>query len=217
MEKFIIIGGLAVFATIIIAARYSAKKRTEALETIASSLDFSFSKKGSYSLIASPNQFYLFSRGRSKKVSNVMNRCTNDIDVTIMDYRYTVGGGKNSCTWTQTVILFQSSLLRLPAFTLRPEHLFHKIGNAFGYKDIDFDSYPTFSKQYLLRGPDEEAVRNFFTDRLLAHYDEHKGLNTEGDGDKLVFYRAGKKAPPQDIQSLLEEGSGIFRLVKAQA
>jgi len=183
----------------------------------AGSLNFSFSRKGSDSLTALLNQFHLFSQGHSKKVSNVMNGRTSDIDVTIMGYRYTVGGGKNSHTWRQTVILFQSSLLRLPSFALRPEHLFHRIGSAFGYQDIDFDSHPAFSKQYLLQGTEEEAVRNTFTDELLAYLDERKGLSAEGDGDKLVFYRAGKRVAPQNIQSFLEEGFGIFALVKTQA
>lgn len=218
MRLFLIIGGItAVVAIIIIVVWYCEKKRTEALKAVASSLNFSFSKKGSDSLTASLNQFHLFSQGHSKKVSNVMNGRAGDIDVTIMGYRYTTGSGKHSHTWRQTVILFQSSLLRLPSFTLRPESLFHKIGSVFGYQDIDFDSHPTFSKQYLLRGTDAEAVWNIFTDGLLAYYDERKGLSTEGDGDKLVFYRAGKRVPPQNIRSFLEEGFGIFSLVKTQA
>ncbi len=125
--------------------------------------------------------------------------------------------GESSDTSTQTVILFQPSLLRLPSFTLRPKNLFHKIGRVFGYQDINFDSHPAFSKQCLLRGTDEEAVRNIFTDELLAYYDECKDLSTEGDGDKLMFYRADDKVPPQDMRPFLEEGFGIFSLVKTQA
>ncbi len=63
----------------------------------------------------------------------------------------------------------------------------------------------------------EEAVRNIFTDGLLAYYDKHKGLSTEGDGDILMFYREGKKVPPQNIQSFIEEGLVIFNLVRIQA
>ncbi|MEC9473853.1 MAG: hypothetical protein VX584_04130, partial [Actinomycetota bacterium] len=65
--------------------------------------------------------------------------------------------------------------LQLPTFVIRPENLFHKIGSTFGYQDIDFDAHPTFSKRYLLRGPDEEAIRNTFTDEFLSSYERHKG------------------------------------------
>jgi len=218
MELFLVIGGItAAVAIIAIVAWLHEKKRTEALEAFARSLNFSFSKKGSDSLIGSLNQFHLFSQGRSKRVSNVMKGYANDIDVTIMDYRYTTGGGKNSHTWRQTLILFQSSLLQLPAFALRPENLFHKIGAAFGYQDIDFDSHPTFSKQYLLRGAEEEAVRNTFSDDLLAYYEQRKDLSTEGDGDKLLFYRISKRVSPKDIRTFMEQGFALFSLVKTES
>jgi hypothetical protein len=64
------------------------------------------------------------------------------------------------------VISFQSSLLSLPEFELRSENMFHKIGKAFGCQDINFESHPEFSKRYLLRGADEEAVRTFFTPEM---------------------------------------------------
>ena len=218
MEVYIIIPGIiAVIAVIAIVAWLHEKKRTEAMKEFAGSLKFSFSKKGDNSLLSSLNRFHLFSQGRSKRVSNVMKGYANDIDVTIMDYRYTTGGGKSSHTWRQTVMLFQSSLLQLPAFALRPENLFHKIGAAFGYQDIDFDSHPTFSKQYLLRGAEEEAVRNTFSDDLLAYYEQRKDLSTEGDGDKLLFYRISKRVSPKVIRSFMEQGFALFSLFKTES
>ena len=109
------------------------------------------------------------------------------------------------------------SLLQLPAFALRPENLFHKIGAAFSYQDIDFDSHPTFSKQYLLQGAEDEAVRNTFSDDLLAYYEQRKDLSTEGDGDKLLFYRISKRLSPMDIRSFMEQGFALFSLVKTES
>lgn len=218
MAVVLIIGGIiAVVAIALIVAWHLEKKRTEALQAVAASLKLAFSKKASDSFVPSLSQFHLFSQGRSKKASNVMNGRANEIDVSIFDYQYTTGGGKSSHTWRQTVVLFRSSMLHLPRFTLRPERLFHKIGSAFGYQDIDFDSHPTFSKQYLLRAADEQACRDVFTDGVLGYYDQRKGLSTEGDGDTLLFYRESKKVPPADIRSFLEEGFGVFSLFKTEA
>ena len=216
MDVFLILVGIIALAGIItIIIQHYDKKRTEALKAVASSLNFSFSGKESNSFTISLDQFLLFSKGHDKMVSNVMKGRVRDIDITIMGYKYTIGVNQtNSTTWAQTVILFQSSLLRLPSFDLQPESFIHKIGSAFGYEDINFDSHPVFSEQYLLRSTDERAVRNIFTNRLLAYYDEHKGLSTEGDGDILVFYRRGKKVPPQNIRSFLDEGFSIFNLVR---
>ena len=219
MKVYIIIisGIIAIIAVVAIFVWLREKKRTEAMKELAGSLKFSFSKKGDDSLLSSLNRFHLFSQGHLKRVSNVMKGYANDIHVTIMDYRYTIWAGKSSHTWKQTVILFQSSLLQLPAFALRPENLFHKIGAAFSYQDIDFDSHPTFSKQYLLQGAEDEAVRNTFSDDLLAYYEQRKDLSTEGDGDKLLFYRISKRLSPMDIRSFMEQGFALFSLVKTES
>ncbi len=104
------------------------KKRTEALQRIADALNFSFERKGDELLLAMHNNFDLFSKGRLKKISNVMHGNSGDMDITIMDYKYTVGSGKNSTTYSQTLIVVQSKYLQLPSFTLSPENIFHKIG-----------------------------------------------------------------------------------------
>jgi len=213
----IIIGIIAVIVIIIFAAWFYEKKRSEALQLIANALNFSFERKGDELLLAMYNNFDLFSKGRSKKISNVMNGSSGDMDITIMDYQYTVGSGKNSTTYTQTLIAIQSRYLHLPSFTLSPENIFHKIGAVFGYKDIDFDARPKFSKQYLLRGEDEESVRETFSDELLDFYEKDKTLSTEGDHDKFIFYRASKRLSPKDIQAFLQEGINLYSLFKTQA
>ena len=197
--------------------RFFGKRRTDALQAAARSLNLSFSKEGSDSFAAFINGFDLFSRGTRQEASNVFSGHVNGTDITIMDYRFTVPGGNSGYVWTTTVIVLQSSLLRLPASLLRPEMLNDKIGGIFGYQDIDFESHPKFSKRYVVEGDDEEAVRNIFTDCLLAYYEEHTGLHTEGDGDTLLVYRSGRRIAAQKIRSRLDEGFAIFELVKARA
>lgn len=69
----------------------------------------------------------------------------------------------------------------------RPEHTFHKIISAFGYQDIDFGNRPTFSSKYLLRGPDEQGIRNLFIDALLGFYEMNEGTSTDGGGSQLFI------------------------------
>ena len=109
---------------------------------------------------------------------------------------------------------FHSPDLSLPSFELRPEHMFHKIGQALGYQDIDFDSHPTFSKQFLLRGPNEAAIRDFFTPELLEFFESHPGVSVEAAGDRMIFYRASKRIKPEDVRSFMEAGFKIFARLK---
>ncbi len=116
----------------------------------------------------------------------------------------------------QTVIWFRSPQLSLPSFVMRPEHVFHKIGSAFGYQDIDFESNRTaadFSKKYLLRGGDEHAIRSLFKDNVLNFFATHPGrLVLEGRDDRLILYRPEQLIRPENISVFLEEGLEVFRL-----
>lgn len=190
------------------------KKRTEEYARIAQELGFDFSPKGDAALLETLGGHHLFSQGHSRKLWNLMRGKANDLEVLLFDYKYVTGGGKHRHTWHHTVVCMQFAGGELPTFSLRPETIWHKIGGWFGFRDIDFETHPTFSRQYLLRGNDEEAIRRLFAAEVLAFYEEQTGLSTEGSGDRLVVYRHARRVAPQDIRSLLEEGFkvlGVFR------
>ena len=128
--------------------------------------------------------------------------------------RYVTGGGKHTRVIRQTVIYFRSPQLHLPEFALRPENLFHKMGAAFGYQNIDFDSHRKFPKKYLLRGNDEQKVREVFTHELLAFFEAEEGISAEGSGDQLIFCRGGERISPEDVRPFMEEGLQVFRLFR---
>ena len=216
MTPFVIVAVvLALIGIAIFLARHFDKKRTEALKAVADALGFAFSAKGNEGLLGSLREMRLFSQGHGRKIKNAMSGFANGVGVTIFDYRYTVGSGKNSHTYAQTVALFESDGLQAPAFALRPENLFHKIGSAFGYQDIDFRDHPSFSKKYLLRGTDEASIRRMFTDELLDHYERRDGLSAEGAGDRFVHYRSSKKVAPEKIRSFFEEAYSVFAMLSA--
>jgi hypothetical protein len=132
--------------------------------------------------------------------------------VTIFDHKYVTGGGKSSHTWNHSVVCFRFEGTELPSFSLRPENIWHKIGSWLGYQDIDFDSHPVFSSNYLLRGGDEDAIRMLFTDPVLEFYEQNPGLSTEGSGNILLFYRHSVRVGPQGIRPFMEEGLKVLSL-----
>lgn len=213
MEIYIIPGIILLVALILVAVWYYEKKRSAALEAVAGALNFSFSLKGDASLPAKHQHFHLFAKGHSKKTRNVMRGKSGALEVTIMDYKYTVGSGRSSNTYAQTVIAVKSDL-DLPAFNLGPEYLFHKIGSVFGYQDIDFNTHPDFSRQYLLRGPDEEAVRKFFDPELLEFFEKREGISVEAMGNEFIYYAKNKKTAPKDIQASLQDAINLYGLIK---
>ena len=186
------------------------KKRTEQFALISAELKLNFFPKGSTSLFERLKPFHLFSQGWSRKIKNLMEGEANKVELAIFDYQYTTGGGEHSHTYRQSILFFRSPKLYLPDFSLRPENVFHKIGGAFGYKDIDFETHPIFSKSYLLRGDNEAAIRGLFNNKLLNFIQSQQKISIEGSGDQLIFYRNKNRVKPEEVESFMEEGFQVF-------
>ena len=199
---------------IFVLIRYYSGKRAEALRQLAQTMNFTFSPKGDATLLAALSGFHLFSQGQSRKYSNVLSGKYHGISIMILDYQYTTGGGEDAHTWRQTVLAIESDKLLLPNFVLRPEGLFDKIGNVFGYKDIDYELYPKFSKQYFLRGKNTQSVRNIFSDSTIQYYEQHPGLSTEGEGNRFICYNGSKVVSVDQIQNFMQQGYELFELFK---
>lgn len=206
----IIAGVLTVFGLVIFLSSKFEKKRTEELQQVAEEMGLQFNATAQLRVQEAIGHLRLFNRGHGKKFKNMMFGEANNVELAIFDYRYTTGGGKNKQTHQQTVICFQSSKLSLPAFELRPENFLHKVGQAFGYQDIDFETHPVFSKQFILRGEDEAAIREFFTPLRLQFFESLLGVSVETSPERLIFYRARKRAKPAEIRSLMKDGFSVF-------
>lgn len=209
MVAAMVVGAILVMAVIVITTRIREKKRTDKLREVAAELSFEFTESDEHRL-ARLADFPLFSQGRARKMKNVLRGESRKTEVAIFDYCYTTGSGKNSRTHHQTAVCFRSERLDLPNFTLRPEHWYHKIGNMLGYQDIDFADYPEFSREYLLRGDDEESIRDLFTAATIEQFDGQTGICLEGRGNRLIVYRAGKRVEPFEVQDFLATGFDVY-------
>lgn len=184
--------------------------RREALEATAHRLGLSYVAEADPLHQRRLGGFELATRGRGQSVSSWMTGRHGDLGVSLFDHRYRTGGGKHQKVWRQTVLLLEPPDLRLPVFALQPETLFRKLGAWLGGQDIDFDTHPAFSAAYLLRGPDEAAVRRLFTPAVLAWLEDHPGLSAESAGNRLLVYRHDQRVAPDQLPSFLEEGKDLL-------
>jgi multisubunit Na+/H+ antiporter MnhB subunit len=203
---------IAVIIVAVIVSRKRAQERTRQLTSVATLLGWQFSPVAAITWIPKLETFALFNQGHSKSITNAMYGEIEGVKAAVFDYRYTVGGGKNSQTFTQSVVYFEMPNLNLPFFSLRPENFLHKLIEAFGYQDIDFGNHPTFSSKYLLRGPDEQGVRNLFNDALLSFYETNLGLSADGGGNQLFIFQQNYRQPPHQIQLTVNAALHLQRL-----
>ncbi len=207
---FLIIG------VIVVVAVYSwqkEKERTRVLQATATQLGWSFVASAPLNMIPGLERFALFDSGQGKRITNFMYGEASGIKAAVFDYAYTTGSGKNRQTHYQSVVYLEPGNLSLPYFSLRPEGFLYKIFTAFGYQDIDFGQRPDFSRQYILRGQDEQAIRRTFSDGLLSFYESYPGTCTDGGGNQLFVYRGGYRFQPQEIQSYVGLGLNVLNLL----
>src|SRR5712692_2619319 len=194
------------------------KKRTQQLQATAAQLGWNFAASAPLNMIPGLERFALFNEGQDRQIKNFMYGEASGIKAAVFDYFYVTGlgqvgfqGGRRQIH-AQSVVYLEPPYLRVAYFTLRPENFLSKIFTAFGAQDIDFGQRPEFSRQYILRGQDEQAIRQTFNDRLLSFYETYPGTCTDGGGNQLFVYRDGYRFQPQEIQSYVGLGLSVLNL-----
>jgi len=215
MDKTVLL--VAVFAVVVVVVVvalqfFQKQKRVKQMRDVAASLGYEFDERG-ISLIDRLGEFALLSQGHSRYATSLLRTEADGAKATIFDYSYETGHDKNRRIHLGSALLCESARLDLPAFTLRPEGLGQKLMGLAGRQDIDFEEHQKFSAAYTLQGPDEEQIRALFGTDKLDFFAQRPGLCVEGNGQKLLYYRAGKRLSAKAIQSFVEEGLEVLRLL----
>jgi hypothetical protein len=186
------------------------KKRTAALADACLRMGFDFQPKVPKERIPTLGSFHLFNVGRGRSGFNLMTGKADGAPVSIFDYRYTVGGGKSSHTFVQTVAVFPG-VGGLPEFVLAPEHWWDKLGQALGMRDINFEASPEFSKSYILKGPDEARIRTAFGAEALGFLAQNPAWSVEVKGDAILIYRLGSRPKVEEMPQFVAEVAAVRR------
>lgn len=205
---------IAVIAVVSLISRRNRRKRAEAMERVAGELGLAYLPIGSDGLVAELSKFELFSKGRAKKVANMLQGGSGDRRLAIFDYQYTTGGGKSTHVWKSTVLSLRFDGAEMPAFMLRRKHAGDAIASWFRGKGIEFEGRPTFSRRYLLRGDDEPAIREVFTEPVVTYFEENQGLFVEAAGNEMLVYRLGQQVRPEGLNEFLGQGLELLGLMR---
>jgi hypothetical protein len=206
---------LAAVAAFFLGTKWRAKKRWEGLLAVAVGLGLSFAgDEFDAERMPELGEVPLFAKGRAKKGSNHLFGVIDGVDVEAFDYQFTTGSGKSTQTHRQTVAVYRviGAGLGLPRFEMRPRRWYHTVGSWFGYRFVKFDSHPRFHGAYLLRGPDEAALREWFGPTLLEYLQERPGWHIASGGSRdgneaIVIYRDGKLVAVAEMAGFLREAA----------
>ena len=214
------------------------RKRAKEMREAGASLNLRVSSKSDKKALEdSIDQSRLFSDGSSWP-KTVLVGDVNGVRVTLADYNFSPPGTKKKTKET-TLLTIQTNSLNLPPFTLMPSGwLIDSLSSMAGYRDINFDSHPQFSKQYLLRAFDEDdqgnefsryeepsssafkesktepVVRDLFTHELLDLLETNSGVSLEGRGDQFILRRfTNQRVPGDELTTFVELGVKLLSIL----
>ena len=207
--------GILVLGVVVAVSVYTARLkrlRREAIQQFAQELGLTFSAEDTEQFRTRLSEFQLFKEGRAQKLCNLLRAEAEGVQMSVFDYQFTTGSGKQQHTSHQTVLALESNSLQFPPLTLRPESFLDAIAGAFGFRDIDFEDHPEFSRRFMLKSPNEEQTRKLFDADIFQFFVERRDIALEGNRNKLIFYRRNKCVKPADLKTFLADGLQLNNL-----
>jgi hypothetical protein len=211
MFWLIIVGVVAIVGLAIWVDVYYRKKRREAFASAAQALgvDLFFDLPEQDWAILEKFELYR-KRGRSQKVRFALVAETDKTRITVCEYTYVVSTGKNSTTYTSTVLLVRDGRLNIPTFTLSQRSWSASLAKLVGYRFIEFPEDPEFNSLYLIRGDSSEAIREFLTAERRKHLISNSVKSFEGMGDSFIVVDQGRWLNPSEAESRFAQSLAIL-------
>lgn len=198
------LGFLGLFVILVSVKFRQLKKRRAAMEQLGMEIGFAYSRTGDEALATALAKIQISGNLGTARYGNVLRGSAGGGDAIIADR--TVGAGKSQST--STVIGFNLKT-PLPSFLLCEENVLWHIAEKLGYKDIDIEGAPGFSKRFFLHGNAEAAIRALFKPELtqvLEGIDSKTHLYATGGGNWVVLYeRPGVLMPVVKIRGFLQQ------------
>ena len=164
-------------------------------------------------------KFHFFEIRPIERKYNCLKGTFKDLNVSweIADVTFNEGQAFTAETFNTTLIVLKLNK-KIPVFTMEKEAVLEKIFDrvmAFtGYKDIDFEMYPDFSKKFLLMGNNESEIRSFFTDEIIRFFESHQIYHIESNGEALIIFDKIKLARTDETIAFIDYGKELTELIE---
>jgi carbonic anhydrase len=181
------------------------------LETLAAASALDFEPKKTMAV----NDFRGFKFSHSGKLSYAQNLISGQFENTRFIYSEIIYDKSADTAAADSMlpallILDRNEPSSWPIFTMEQETLLDKIAEVTGFPDIDFSDHPEFSDKFLLRGPNEEAIRKFFNPVILKMIENYPYYHVECNGTAIILYRFDKKMDEQELLGMLKFGKQLI-------
>ncbi|KGL63811.1 SulP family inorganic anion transporter [Polaribacter sp. Hel1_85] len=182
-------------------------KRQKSIQSISENMHWKYNAFSAQEMEELPTFGYF----KTRKIDKVSNVLSNE-DCTIFDVQFSEGE-MIAKQVIKATMLHIHTLKPVPNFTLDREGIFEYILEFAGYKDIDINNHPDFSKRFYLAGENEEKIRAFFTDDLILFFESNKQFHIEASVNGLLIIGNERLASVKEIKALAYFGMGLQKTI----
>ena len=188
-------------------AKGTLTKRQRAIQKIGSELHWNYTAIQKEEITELPT-FGYFKTRQINKVSNIVSNA----QCSLFDIEFSEGEmiAKQVIRASMLYIKLDKSI---PEFTLDKEGVFEYIYHFAGFKDIDIDEHPDFSKRFYLSGKNQEAIRALFTDELVLFFESNPYYHIESSKHGLLILGKERLAGVKEIKALADFGIRLQKII----
>jgi MFS superfamily sulfate permease-like transporter len=192
--------------------------RQKRLRNLASEKEYEFKSQVDWNTTYL-KKFHFFEIRPIERKYNCLKGNFESLDVSweIADITFNEGGAFTAETFNTTMMVLQLNK-KIPIFTMEKEGVLEKIFDRVmtytGYKDIDFEMYPDFSKKFLIMGNKEAEIRSFFTDDIIRFFEDHQIYHIESNGEALFIFDKIKLARTDETIAFIDYAKELASLLK---
>ncbi|QNM86692.1 SulP family inorganic anion transporter [Polaribacter pectinis] len=183
-------------------------KRQKSIEAVSEEMHWEYNAFSKHEMEELPAFGYF----KTRRIDKVSNELSNE-NCTLLDVQFSEGEliAKQIIKATMLHIHTKKDI---PDFTLDKEGIFEYIYHFAGYKDIDIDAHPDFSKRFYLSGKSEEKIRDFFTDELILFFESNKQYHIEASKEGLLVIGNERLASVKEMKALAYFGSSLRKIIE---
>ena len=205
---FVLFAIFFVFAIVmVIYGHFKEKERRANIHMKAQKLGLEYHEKDPFAISKEFSYLNTLKMGSNRYAFNVMNGRYQGHKILFFDYHYETYSKDRDGNEQTDHHYFSAGILKLsrsfPELIAKPEGLFHKLGQAFGFDDIDLDNLE-FSRKYLVKSKDKKFAYDIFHPRMMELFLRLGRLSLEIERDTMIL-TFGRVIKPEILQSQLDQ------------
>jgi hypothetical protein len=187
MDTLIILIAVGVFAVIFVLVYLASLERRKKMAAYAESHGWQFTPTKDKQMSSRFPGFKCLKRGHSRYAYNIISGQHEGANITAFDYHYVTGHGKSRRVHNFSAIVLGTPL-PLKFLYIRPENVFDKVSDFFGFDDIDFES-AEFSRKFYIKAEEKRWAYHVIHQRMMAYLLESPKFHVQMDTEQVMAWR----------------------------